>query len=1144
MPPCTVLYVDSRQRPSDVVEEILKAAGHAVTTATTGSEAISMATNASFSLIITGDVLDMTGSGIAGEMKRCSPGTPLLRILSPGGDHPDDQLPGQDGILFRHTDGTVSPDELAHAVFLITGQWENPIPLDFFSATRAPVLVFRFIPGQSLILSDMNPAAEKFAGDSFSCQPGMGIEAVFPALSNTGYPEICSSVIEGKIPAQSFAIPSGDDAGSSLFATVSRGGPGCLVMELITISDTSDRDPGGGNRALEVLHATALELASIPPNEQLQTFAIRHLMTVTGAKGALFLEYNAETQTLTPTRLEIEPGLSDRLIQILQRKPEEMVAVLDQDSYTAILDQIVRRQDSLTAVTFGLVPPEKDKIIKQLTGFDRFIRIGYVVAGELYGTSIIGLKPGQQDPSIPLLEASAHLIAVSLRRQQAERISRRSTELYRAMILASPDTIIIVDKAGIIRYYSPRGAHFFRLSGDRPSTGTHFTEWIVPEDRETASRHFASFLATGVMDQITFRFLREDGTVFFGEVNGTASRIRGGENIDLVCVIRDISDRIATEKAMYESELLYRTIAENSPDAIYTMDTEGRYRYVNTRAALNLGCLPEEVSGKKPDDFFNREIAEQVREKLSAAFSTGRELTEHVRIPINDQFYHLFSYFIPLPDPDGSIPRVLGIAHDITELKRAEEALRKSEETLRVLMDTMPDAIAIIDWNGVLLFANHALGVILGCPERDLTGKSVFLFMHPDFRDTVWEDIAGRRSEHGLKSSDYQLLTPDGREPWIGAQWIVIPFQGQEAILIGIRDITGRKAMEIELREEKERYRQITENMADMIAVCRLDSTYQYVSPSYKRVLGYSPEELEGTSTYDRVHPDDLPRLIDHEFFDLLNGKRNTILFRHMHRDGRYRWIETTGKVIPEHEGRGSMCIISSRDVSGRVEMENTLRKAQEKISILSSITRHDVMNQLQAVETFCFLLEDRLAGDKTGTGYLGYLCQATEKIRQQISFAKDYQDLGENMPVWQDVAITARMAATSLLSDGILLDVMVMNRELFADPMFMLAFHNLYENAARHGDHVTRISITWKESDMTGYLIITDNGTGIDPAEKREIFEKGYGSHTGLGLFLVKEILSITGLSIHEDGKFGEGARFVITIPPGCWRPGRDCEA
>jgi signal transduction histidine kinase len=129
--------------------------------------------------------------------------------------------------------------------------------------------------------------------------------------------------------------------------------------------------------------------------------------------------------------------------------------------------------------------------------------------------------------------------------------------------------------------------------------------------------------------------------------------------------------------------------------------------------------------------------------------------------------------------------------------------------------------------------------------------------------------------------------------------------------------------------------------------------------------------------------------------------------------------------------------------------------------------------------------------------------------------------------------------AAEQLDLQGVEIDIRLGNTKIFADSMIKKVFYNLIDNALRHGDHVTRIVFSTQETADGLQIVIQDNGVGIPPQEKVQIFAKGFGRDSGLGLFLIREILSITNISIRETGDYGKGARFEMLIPKGDYRMG-----
>ena len=216
---------------------------------------------------------------------------------------------------------------------------------------------------------------------------------------------------------------------------------------------------------------------------------------------------------------------------------------------------------------------------------------------------------------------------------------------------------------------------------------------------------------------------------------------------------------------------------------------------------------------------------------------------------------------------------------------------------------------------------------------------------------------------------------------------------------------------------------------------------------------------------------------------------------------------------------------------------EESLRVTVKKLNLLSSITRHDILNQVTALTTYLELARINTSDEKTAR-YLLESERIADVIYRQISFTRDYEEMGVSAPVWQDVADEICKAASAHHLGKVRLTVDLERLEIFADPLFEKIFYNLIDNALRYGgEQLSVIRISAKEVPGGLHLTCEDDGEGIRFEEKERIFRKGFGKHTGFGLFLVQEILSITGMTITENGIPGQGARFVIMVPEGAFR-------
>lgn len=219
-------------------------------------------------------------------------------------------------------------------------------------------------------------------------------------------------------------------------------------------------------------------------------------------------------------------------------------------------------------------------------------------------------------------------------------------------------------------------------------------------------------------------------------------------------------------------------------------------------------------------------------------------------------------------------------------------------------------------------------------------------------------------------------------------------------------------------------------------------------------------------------------------------------------------------------------------DITERKKTEDTLRKANKNLQLLSSITRHDILNKVMILQNYGELMEE-MNSDPELAESITHMKDAADAIKKQIEFTREYDKLGIRDPSW--ISITSLIERLS--NSPIPITCTCTGIELFADPMLGKVFENLLDNVLRHAGTATRILIRCKGTDDGMVVCWEDDGPGVMDTQKEKIFERGYGKNTGFGLFLIREILSITGLSITETGIYGHGAKFEIYAPKGMWK-------
>jgi signal transduction histidine kinase len=256
--------------------------------------------------------------------------------------------------------------------------------------------------------------------------------------------------------------------------------------------------------------------------------------------------------------------------------------------------------------------------------------------------------------------------------------------------------------------------------------------------------------------------------------------------------------------------------------------------------------------------------------------------------------------------------------------------------------------------------------------------------------------------------------------------------------------------------------------------------------------------------------------------------------------NGFLRFFEMT--CIPVINNGGILIgkLITLHDVHEQTTAARSIHRANQKLQLLSGITRHDIKNQL-SVLTGYLSLADEIDAEEFKENYLGKLKEATRRINQQIEFTSVYQDIGLHEPRWFNLSILMDQVKSQIPATTLKFINELNGAKIYADPMLERVLYNLFDNTIRYGKKTTSIRSYYTLDDGSLKWLIEDDGVGIALEEKNNIFKKGYGHNTGLGLFLVREILSITDCTIVETGAPGVGARFEIRVPGGQYNLQKD---
>ena len=478
---------------------------------------------------------------------------------------------------------------------------------------------------------------------------------------------------------------------------------------------------------------------------------------------------------------------------------------------------------------------------------------------------------------------------------------------------------------------------------------------------------------------------------------------------------------------------------------------------------------------------------------------------------------------------------------EVRERLEKEAALEESEAKFREIFESANDAIHIHELRedglpGRFIEVNAVACKMLGYSREEFLAMTPLDLVRGGHSRPL--DVIGREIlEKGYAIFETEHRRKDGGTVPVEIHAHRVIIRNREVVLSVVRDITERRRNQAALLALTTELQTIFDNAPAMIWYKDTENRFIRVNPAAAASIGLPREEIEGKSAYDLF-----PELAEKYYRDdleVISTKKPKlgIIEQMQTRNGGTRWVETHKVPLLDLEGNVSGILLFVNDITERKMAEDALALANRKLHLLSSITRHDLLNQVSALKWYIELARDEKELT-TIREFLDKMKKVLDTAEEQITFTRDYQEIGVREPSWQNVADIAARIREGFPPSGVDILLEVDDIEVYADPLFEKVIFNLFENSFRYGGpSLSRIRVSAGEEQGGLVIAVEDNGVGIPEEDKKYLFRKGFGKHTGLGLFLSREILAITGLSIRETGVPGKGARFEIFVPEGKFR-------
>ncbi len=587
----------------------------------------------------------------------------------------------------------------------------------------------------------------------------------------------------------------------------------------------------------------------------------------------------------------------------------------------------------------------------------------------------------------------------------------------------------------------------FEVLGYRPDEAEHTPDWwrqrIHPDDRQRVRQEVSDALANRSNYTIEYRIHHKnehylhilEKALIIRDATGRAVRVVGS-NID-------ITQRKQALEALGESEMRLQAILDNSPTAIYLKDLEGRYLMVNRQCEKMSRLLTDRLFGKTDRDFLPQAIADRLRTNDQQVLATQTPILQEGEVPMEDGLHTFITVKFPLVDATGVPYAVCGISTDITERKRAEEALqrlnqelenrvtertaeleqlneqlileigrrakveaalRQREQEFRALVENAPDVIERFDRELRHVYVNPAVEKATGKSPSEFIGKTNREVGMPEANFSVWEGVLRRIFETGQEEQiEFSVVTPKGLKYYqtrFVPEFVVdgdCSTDGTPVYVLGIsRDITDRKLALEALRESEQRLGQLAENIDEVFWMVTSDSSkILYISPAYEKIWGRSCESLydQPNSWNDAIHPQDREIAMT-KLEQQTQGEFTDAEYRIVRPDGSIRWIRDRGFPVHDEQGKVYRFAGIAEDITSRKQAELETYKALQRERELGdlksrfiSMTSHEFRTPLTTIQSSAELLEryrDRLSEEKQLT-HLHRIQTAVERMTQML---------------------------------------------------------------------------------------------------------------------------------------------------------------
>ena len=603
---------------------------------------------------------------------------------------------------------------------------------------------------------------------------------------------------------------------------------------------------------------------------------------------------------------------------------------------------------------------------------------------------------------------------------------------------------------------------------------------------------------------------------------------------------------------------LAHSVIEGLPGSFHLFDRKGQLKRWNSQFEKATGYGPEEIPHMHPLDFFRKEDRSLVEERIEQCFAEGTASVEAYFAPKEGppRPYLMYGKRLVL---DGE-PHLVGMGVDISDRKKAETALRESEEQFRTIAKTVTQVFWVLDTErDEVLYVSPAFEEVWGRSadhfETDLSTWKESI--HPDDRERVLETRAAAfdAQDARLYDIEFRIIRPDGAVRWVRDRAFPAKKKSAEHVVGVTEDITERKHREEALRQSERKFRDIMENARDIIFQTDAEGRWTLLSSSWEEIMGYTVEQSLGDRYSEYFHREHRETVDAYRERVTATGDSVEDLVRCRTKDGSTRWLRVSSRVFRDEEGAVTGGIGTLTDVTDtvRFESERELRKRTEelleaKTSFLNAMS-HELRTPLASILGFAEVLAEE--GDGQQQEFAEHISASGRRLQKTLDSVLRLAQLdGEGIELDLEVIelCSTVKGITDLLknnvqNEGLTFEIERPEEDLYVsldEGMLHRILDNLVGNAIKFTDE-GGITVRLDGAADQVHLQVMDTGIGISETFQPKLFDDfsqestGLGrTHegSGLGLAITKRLVELMDGTIDVESEKGGGTIFTVSFP------------